>query len=155
MLLSTAESGHPTRCGFGKSRDRPLASRSNIRFSSRVEFFLLRSELACSQMKSCTKTGQVYREDRCKPTSAMQQSRSAAQPGTQLAYCITKSKFGLRFRQVQMYCDFPPGVSVLPSRPYFAGPLIHPSHGFVDLDRLLQIVHTSNHEPVVSGQGHR
>src|SRR5450755_2326367 len=34
MPLSTAESGHPTRWGFGNSRDRPCVSRSTTRFSS-------------------------------------------------------------------------------------------------------------------------
>src|SRR5271169_3486012 len=34
MPLSTAESGHPTRWGFGNSRDRPCVSRSKTRCSS-------------------------------------------------------------------------------------------------------------------------
>lgn len=33
-----AESGHPTRSGFGNSRDRPRANRSKMRFSSSMEF---------------------------------------------------------------------------------------------------------------------
>ena len=34
MPLGTAESGHPTRCACGNSRDRPRASRSKMRASS-------------------------------------------------------------------------------------------------------------------------
>src|ERR1017187_2082538 len=34
ILLRTGEFGHPTRCGFGNSRDRPCASTSKRRLSS-------------------------------------------------------------------------------------------------------------------------
>src|ERR1700688_178151 len=138
MPLSIAESGHPIRCGFGKSLDKPLLSRSNIRFSSALNSSCcFRTRLLSVEIG--TNTHAKFTAIDANQISAMQQSRSAPQPSTQPAYCITKSKFGLRFRQAQMYRDFPPRVPVLPSSPYLASPIIHPPHGLVDLDRLLQI----------------
>src|SRR5713101_7996578 len=61
MPLSIAESGHPTRCGFGKSWDKPLLSRSNIRFSSALNSSVcFRTRLLSVEI--ITKKRQVYRE---------------------------------------------------------------------------------------------
>src|SRR6266849_1878277 len=141
MPRSTAESGHPTRCGFGKSRDKPLPSRSNIRFSSPLNSScafrtcLLPVEVASQRKAKFTAS------DQSKPPSATQQSHRAAQSSTQLTDCITKSKFGLGFGQAQLCCDFLPRISVLSSSPDLAGPLIHVPNGLFELDRLLQIAH--------------
>src|SRR5690242_603359 len=37
-----------------------------------------------------------------------------------------------------MLCNFMPGIPVPPSGPDLAGPLIHPSNGFLNLNRLLK-----------------
>jgi hypothetical protein len=37
ILLRMEESGHPTRSGFGNSRDKPRASTSKMSFSSSTE----------------------------------------------------------------------------------------------------------------------
>src|SRR5260370_42657784 len=61
MPLRIAESGHPTRCGFGKSWDKPLPSRFNIRFSSALNSSCcLRTRMLSVEIvpKKC----QVYRE---------------------------------------------------------------------------------------------
>jgi hypothetical protein len=63
MPLSIAESGHPTRCGFGKSWDRPLLSRSNIRFSSALNSSCCFRTHLLKKLKSSSQTNaKVYRE---------------------------------------------------------------------------------------------
>src|ERR1700692_3729218 len=142
MPRSTAESGHPTRCGFGKSRDKPLPSRSSIRFSSPLNSScafrtcLLPVEVAFTKEKPS-----LTRPINANHSSSTQQSRSAAQPSTELTDCITKSKFGLGFGQAELRCDLLPRISVLSSSPELAGPLIHVPNGLFELDRLLHIAH--------------
>src|SRR5580704_11089681 len=61
MLLRTAEPGHPTRCGFGKSWDKPVPSRFNIRFSSALNSSCcFRTRLLSVEI--VTKKRQVYCE---------------------------------------------------------------------------------------------
>jgi len=71
----------------------------------------------------------------CSPSKP---SSAPPEENTQLPNCVAKPQLCLRFSQVEMVCNFTPGVSVLPSSPDLAGPLIHPSHGFLNLNRLLK-----------------
>src|SRR5580658_3497202 len=137
MLLRIAGPGHPTRCGFGNSRDRPRASRSSIRFSSWLNS-CSSVRTPCSLMKSLHEDRSVYREEFFQATARHPISSAPPEEGTQLPNCIAKPQLSLRFSQVEMLCDFTPGVSVLSSGPNLAGPLIHPSNGFLNLNRLLK-----------------
>src|SRR5437588_11973107 len=102
MLLRIAGPGHPTRCGFGNSRDRPRASRSNIRFSSRLNS-CSSVRTPCSLMESLHKDRSVYREGFAQATTRHSKFLSVpTEEGTQLADCVAKSQLGLRFGQVEM-----------------------------------------------------
>src|SRR6266700_5624522 len=81
MLLRIAEPGHPMRCGFGKSRDKPLFSRSSIRFSSPLNSSCsFRTRLL--SLEVATKNGQVYRDRSMQVTPArIQTVTSCGQSG--------------------------------------------------------------------------
>lgn len=138
MLLRTKEPGHPMRCGFGNSRDRPRASRASIRFSSWLN--------SCSSVRTpCSLMKSLYKRQVSLPrgictihSSPFKPSFVPTEEGAHLADCVAKSQFGLRFRQAEMLCNFMPGIPVLSGRPDLAGPLIHPSNGFLNLNRLLK-----------------
>jgi hypothetical protein len=65
-------------------------------------------------------------------------SSAPTEEGAQLPNSVAKPQLGLRFSQVEILCNFTPGVSVLPSSPDLAGPLIHLSHRFLNLQRLVK-----------------
>jgi hypothetical protein len=98
MLLRIAEPGHPMRCGFGKSRDKPLFSRSSIRFSSPLNSSCsFRTRLLSVEV--VTRKVKFTASDQCKPDlPAFEQSRHATKAGSQPANGVTESKFGLWLR---------------------------------------------------------
>ena len=52
---------------------------------------------------------------------------------------MMKSNFGRLFAQAEVFCDFSPGISILPRGPYLACPAVHILDDLFDLDGMLQI----------------
>ena len=156
MLLRIAEPGHPTRCGFGNSRDRPRASRSNIRFSSRLNSCSFGQNALLSNEVTSQRQVSLPRGICASHCSPPKPSLAPTEESTQLTNCVAKSQLGLRFSQVEMLCNFTARSIRTAEQPRPCGST-HPS-----FERLLEPESIAqglgvplNDAPASVGRGHR